>query len=169
LAKVAIPDAKMVLEFKGPARQKITQEIPICNESTSDWQLNAVFNGSGFSGPKHLHIKKNETAVFEINFYSLLSGTYESNLTLRNADGDTFNYHLVGIAEDPLAEENLFFKCSSRKQEKLSIKLQRMQFKSTTTTTVNAGGSITKERQDLASKSHQKLTTVKYEVESVIP
>lgn len=36
-SKVTMPDGKMVIEFRGPARELIFQDIPIANESDKDW------------------------------------------------------------------------------------------------------------------------------------
>ena len=39
-----------------PARQQIVQEIPIINNSPSDWKIVADLQGKGFSGPKELSV-----------------------------------------------------------------------------------------------------------------
>jgi len=169
-AKVTVADTKMVLEFRGPARQKITQEIPIQNGSNNDWQLVSSITGKCFTGPKYLSVKKNDSAVFAITFNTANSGKFEGNLVLRNTDGDTFNYHLVGIGEDPLAEENLVFKCACRKPEKFSINLQPVQIKPVSVTTVSVTSRESNLASNLASKSQQNIqTSQKYEVESDIP
>lgn len=41
-AKVTMPDGKMVIEFRGPARELIYQDIPIANESDKDWYCTLI-------------------------------------------------------------------------------------------------------------------------------
>merc|ERR1711871_542116 len=41
-------------------------------------------------------------------------------------NGDSFNYNLLGVAEEPLAEDRLYFKCKARKREvcKIPVKFE---------------------------------------------
>ena len=49
---VVTPPKETSLEFKAPARQVITQEIPISNNGAEEWSLSCVVGGSKcFSGP----------------------------------------------------------------------------------------------------------------------
>eukprot|EP01038_Epipyxis_sp_PR26KG_P008960 gene8960-12082_t len=123
-AKVAMPDLKMILEFNGPARQRLFQEIPIANVSDRDWILYSNITGKGFSGPKSLSVPKGSTVPFEISFIGNNAGSVEGTLLLKNSDGmDSFQYHLLGNVEDPLAEENLTLQCRAKKQESFKINL----------------------------------------------
>ena len=124
---VTMPNAKIVLEFKGAARQKLSQDIPIQNSSGRDWNLQANVTGKGFAGPKSLAIPRGDKAAYLLTFTGPYAGDFEGTLSLKNNDGehnDTFEYHLVGVADDPLAEDHLQFKCKARTRQTLSIPLK---------------------------------------------
>ena len=55
IAKTTIPNGLMIITFKGAARQELTQEIPIKNESEHDWSLTATITGAEFNGEKGKH------------------------------------------------------------------------------------------------------------------
>jgi hypothetical protein len=121
---VGMPNVKLVLEFKGPARQKLCQDIPIQNESGRDWHLQASVSGRGFAGPASLSIPRGDKASYPLTFTGPYAGSFEGTLVLVNKDGehnDKFEYALVGSAEEPLAEEHLHFKCKARTRQTLSI------------------------------------------------
>ena len=123
---VTMPDAKIVLEFKGPARQKLSQDIPIQNTSGRDWNLLANVSGRGFAGPKSLAVPRGDKAVYPLTFTGPYAGSFEGTLSLANKDGehnDHFDYALVGVADEPLAEDHLHFKCKARTRQTLSIAL----------------------------------------------
>lgn len=123
---VTMPNLKLVLEFRGPARQKLSQAIPILNESSVDWNLQANVTGRGFAGPKGCAVPRGENATFPLTFTAPYAGSFEGTLTLTNSGEhhDNFEYALVGVAEDPLAEEHLQFKCKARTRQLLSIPLK---------------------------------------------
>jgi hypothetical protein len=129
-ANVAVPPTKMLIEFRGPAKQPISQDIPIKNDQDRDLNLVVSVTGRGFSAPKLLPVPKGATVDLKVVFTSPVAGTVEGTLTLRNNDNgviDTFSYLLLGIATDPVAEDNLTFFCKSRCLEKflIPIKLKR--------------------------------------------
>ncbi len=122
LLTAKIPDVKMVLEFNGPARTKLSQEIPIHNETDADWSLSVASSGKNFSVPKIVNVPAKQTAILEVSFYSLVTGSYEGKLQLKNPEtNDIFEYQLIGVAEDALAEDTLNFRCSARKKSVFSI------------------------------------------------
>ena len=43
--QTSVPRRTLILSFKGPARQELTQEIPILNSSDGDWILTASIQG----------------------------------------------------------------------------------------------------------------------------
>jgi hypothetical protein len=123
-----IPDVKMLLEFRGPARTKILQEIPIHNESDHDWSLSVTLSGRNFVAPKIINVPPRNFASLEVSFFSLLVGNFEGKLQLKNSEtGDIFDYQLVGMAEDPLAEDSLKFKCSARKKSVFPIPIPSLE------------------------------------------
>jgi hypothetical protein len=117
-----IPDAKMLLEFQGPARTKLVQEIPILNDTNSDWSLTVTLSGRNFSAPKVINVASRNRAVLDVSFYSLIEGNFEGKLQLKNSEsGDVFDYQIIGISEEPLAEDTLRFKCAARKKSTFSV------------------------------------------------
>ena len=126
-AVATMPDAKMVIEFEGHARQRMSQDIPIMNESEKDWLLAAIVQGKGFTGPKSLTVPAGKSAIYEISFFSRLAGNYDGQLQLRAADGsDSFEYKLHGVVDDPLAEDDLYFKCNARKKKVFTIPVKQL-------------------------------------------
>eukprot|EP01034_Spumella_vulgaris_P029495 gene29495-36557_t len=111
-AKVDVPDAKMVLEFKEdrsrhPHHERVAEGLE----------------------PKTLLVPKGSSSptMLEIIFIGSFSGTFEGNLQLRNPDGnDVFDYTLIGTAEDPLSEDNLAFQCKARERKTCSIRLEQI-------------------------------------------
>jgi hypothetical protein len=117
-----IPDAKMLLEFNGPARKRIVQDIPISNETPTDWSLSIILSGKNFTAPKILNVPAGGTGPLEIAFFSGVSGNFEGKVQLKNSEnGDIFDYQLLGIAEEPLAEDHLNFKCAARKKTAFTV------------------------------------------------
>eukprot|EP01032_Pedospumella_encystans_P007939 gene7939-9469_t len=126
-ANVAMPDAKMALEFNGPARQRLTQLIPVHNESAKDWNLQVTLQGKGFQCPKTLLVPAGQSANLEVTFFTSKAGKFAGQLLLRNTSGtesnDNFEYKLFGEAEDPLAEDDFKFEAVARNKKRLSIDL----------------------------------------------
>jgi hypothetical protein len=128
VSSVAMPESRITIQFKGPARQKLVQEIPIQNDSNADWQLSVNVTGNGFSGPKSLLVPHGGKANVFIVFVGPYMGSFEGTLILRNSsDGDSFEYSLRGVAEDPLAEGHLVFKCKAKDGQKFSIPLRQIE------------------------------------------
>lgn len=122
LAKV--PDARMTLEFKGPARKSYVQEIPVSNETDAEWLLSVTVLGKGFTSDKVLTVPAHGHAVLQVRYFPLSAGYVEGKLQLRNAEtNDMFEYALIGSSEDALAEANLTFKCHARKKTSFQINL----------------------------------------------
>ena len=126
-AKATMPDGKMVIEFRGPARELIFQDIPIMNESDKDWSLTAFMRGDNFSCPKTLHVPKNGNAVMQVSFQAPHSGRFEGALQLKNMEAvDSFEYGLVGQADEPLADSHLAYKLMARKMQRFQIPLKQI-------------------------------------------
>ncbi len=119
---VTMPPTKMQINFSGPADHKLTQEIPIFNESDKDWTLSAMCTGPGFSGPKSLSVPKGEKVSYIVSFTGPSLGEFNGSLVVKNTDGaDMFDYVLVGVAEEPLAADHLHFKCKARAKQTFHI------------------------------------------------
>jgi len=115
-AVVTMPKLSTVLEFKAPARQKITQELPLTNNSDEDWQLTAMLSGSkAFSGPKTLKVPARGRATYMVTYAPTWTADEEAKLVLRNArSSDGFEYVLKGEGEPPLAEGHETLVCNAR-------------------------------------------------------
>jgi hypothetical protein len=100
-AKATMPDGKMVIEFRGPSRELISQDIPVINESDKEWFLTTSLKGDWFSGPKNLVVPRKGSATLQISFVAPHVGRFEGSLQLRNPEAsDTFEYALVGLADE---------------------------------------------------------------------
>ena len=118
----------MTIKFKGTARRKITQDIPLHNESDKDWSLQAHIVGSSFTAPKTILVPSHSKVPFPVCFTSQGSGEFQGSLFLKNPAvmQDSFEFKLEGVAEDPLAEDNLVFKCKARCPEVFTIQLPEL-------------------------------------------
>ena len=124
-SSVTMPPTQMSMHFSGPANHKITQEIPVQNESSKNWTLSATCSGKGFSGPMKLEVPKGDKVAYVVTFCGPAVGNYEGTLILKNSEGqDMFDYKLSGTAEEPLAAEHLHFKCKARSKQTFSVPLQ---------------------------------------------
>lgn len=123
-ANVTPSDSAMLIEFNGPARQEMLQDIPLVNESADTWHLAATVTGRGFSVPSSVDVGPGEKMDLQVTFCAPTSGKMEGVLTLRNtANNDAYTYKLCGVAEEPLAENTLQFKCNARTRSHFSIPL----------------------------------------------
>ncbi|KAH8069936.1 hypothetical protein JL721_5473 [Aureococcus anophagefferens] len=95
---VTMPRIQTVLEFKAPARRKITQDLPLMNASDEDWMLSVNLQGSRVfsSGPQKLKVPAGGRASFPLTFAPTWTGVENAKLTLRNARSpDAFEYTLT--------------------------------------------------------------------------
>ena len=123
---VTLAALNQVLEFRGPARRTLSQDIPIRNDGPSDWSLQAHVAGRGFSGPKALAVPRGATATYTISFTGPFVGSFDGVLQLKSGEGDCFEYKLQAAAEEPLSEGSLHFKCNARAKKAFSIPLKQV-------------------------------------------
>jgi hypothetical protein len=134
--KASMKITDTAIEFRGAARQSLQQEIPVHNDGQEKWELQASVSGQGFSGPAKLVVPPGGSAIATINFIGAAPGEYEGMFTLKNPASevnDAFEYKLLGIAEEPLAEGHLVFKCKARSKECFEIPLKKVSGSSTYT------------------------------------
>ena len=124
-SNVKMPATKLAIEFRGPALHQLEQEIPIHNETGSDWHLSAIVTGRGFAGPKTFSVKAGMKESYLLTFTGPAIGEYEGTLVLKNESSDSFEYTLKGVTETPLASEHLHFKAKARTNTRFSIFLNR--------------------------------------------
>lgn len=110
------PGVDRVLEFVAPARQKVTQEIPVVNGTDDDWTLTAQFSGpDAFKGASSLRVIRRSTANYQLTFEPEWAGDVKGELLLANrATGEDMKFELKGIGEDPLAEDHVVINCQAR-------------------------------------------------------
>ena len=58
------PGLKAALEFISPARQPVRQDLPIVNNSDSDWSVQASLKAEDFSGPPNFKVPAKQTAHY---------------------------------------------------------------------------------------------------------
>ncbi|CAD8106047.1 unnamed protein product [Paramecium primaurelia] len=130
-AQVLPKVVKATLEFRIPARQQVIQEVPIVNGSDKDWVIKVQLTQSGdnlFQCPnKEFMIKKKTTGQFPITFHPQWIAQSEAKLILSNPiTNDMFEYDLIGIGEEPVAEEHIILNCTPRKLLKRDIELRNL-------------------------------------------
>ncbi|CAD8117028.1 unnamed protein product [Paramecium sonneborni] len=120
---------KATLEFRVPARQQVIQEIPIVNNSDKEWSIKVQIiqpQDGLFQCPnKDFQVKKKSTGLFPITFNPQWISQCEARLVLSNPQtNDVFEYDLIGIGEEPVAEEHIILNCQARKQMKREIEIK---------------------------------------------
>lgn len=123
---VGMPPSQQIIEFRGPARQKMSQELPIRNDSDKTWTLMVLLKGPEFTAPHNIVVPPGESVDLLIGFFAVKAGTYDGQVALRNSEvaGDSFIYHLKASVDEPLAETHLSFKCKARSKYTFSIKVE---------------------------------------------
>lgn len=129
------PGMKAELEFNCPARQQITQEIPITNTSEKEWIVSAQLSGEYFSGPRELRVPSGRTKSYALNFNPQWMCDATGQLVLRNNDTqEKYTYTLKGKAEEPLAENTIPVECKARETRKITINVPNITFDEVTYT-----------------------------------
>ncbi|KAJ3074529.1 Cilia- and flagella-associated protein 47 [Podochytrium sp. JEL0797] len=113
---VAISEgSKADLEFQTPARQTLSQEIPIVNKTDEDWSIKATIEGTHFSGTSSITAKSRQTSFYTLSFCPNKAGETSGLLTLSNMQtAQKYIYHLRGIGQEPLPEESREIECIAR-------------------------------------------------------
>jgi len=126
-ATVTVLGTRADLSFSCPARQAISQDIPIINHSEQEWSIQAALNGKYFSGPKEFKVPPMGpngpgTAMYTLTFAPSWIDNVSGELTLRNQTvGDSYVYELTGVGEDPVAEDHHVIECVARKRTKNTL------------------------------------------------
>lgn len=126
----AIPQKiKAQLEFKVPARGAVTQDIPIINNSSKEWNVTAHLEqskGGCFSLNKASMIVKKGGGqdFFGLTFKPVWKTSVTGMLTLNNkTTGEIYEYELKGIGEEPLAEDHYVLNCKAREKKTQVFKI----------------------------------------------
>nr|XP_039264663.1 cilia- and flagella-associated protein 47-like isoform X2 [Styela clava] len=109
-------------EFRTPAHQTVTQNIPIQNASNHDWNLECKLQGEGFLGPSFLLARCETTTYYPLTFKPQFECNISGKLIIRNrSDGTEHVFLLRGIGERPLALAALEIQCQCRKTMNRSV------------------------------------------------
>jgi hypothetical protein len=104
------------LEFSVPARQSITQDIPLVNRTPNqDWVIQADLRGSYFSGPREVKVPRGSTVNYQLTFSPSWVCDISGELILSNpVTDDKMTFALRGTAEEPLAADHVVVDCKAR-------------------------------------------------------
>ncbi|KAK3255401.1 hypothetical protein CYMTET_35412 [Cymbomonas tetramitiformis] len=104
-----------VLEFECPARQSITQDIPLVNSSDKILSIKSLITGDCFTGPREVLVPPMETEQYTLSFKPTWIGEYNGELQLlATSTGEVNTYSLKGMCEEPLAEGHVIIHCNAR-------------------------------------------------------
>lgn len=118
------PGIEATLEFVGPARASLRQDLPVINGTDVEWTITAILRGGEFSGPPSIRVPPNSTGHYPLEFTPSWTGACEGELTLTNASvGDKYVYNLKGLGEEPLAEGHVLLNCTARSPKRLAFKV----------------------------------------------
>ncbi|CEM06420.1 unnamed protein product [Vitrella brassicaformis CCMP3155] len=134
------PNTHCTLTFNTTARKSITQELPFVNPTDTDWFLRATFapqkkaDGSAlqapvFDGPSSLVAKKKigeqkTTTVYPLTFNPDWVCEVHGHLDIYNTStNETYEYDLIGTADEPLAEDHVVVQCQAREKTDVSIEV----------------------------------------------
>lgn len=106
---------KAVLSFSCPARQSITQGLPIVNKSNANWLIKATIEGANFSGLREFSVPRGKERDYLLRYSPTWISTVKGCLTLHNNEtGERRVYALIGEAEEPLCEDAIVIECRAR-------------------------------------------------------
>ena len=114
IAQIKPKKAKMTIEMHTFARETVTQEIPIVNNSDKEWQVKVRLTQENdyFSVTKDFIVRKKSTADCVVTFKPDWVCTSKGRLELDiPATGEMYEFELLGTCEEPKAEAHLVYKC----------------------------------------------------------
>jgi hypothetical protein len=123
------PGLKAEMQFNCPARQQITQEIPVTNGSDKEWTIAAQLTGEYFAGPREIRVPAGRTRNYPLAFNPTWVCDVSGQLVLRNNDTqEKVTYTLKAKAEEPLAENTIPVECRARESRKITINVPNITF-----------------------------------------
>ena len=116
------PNTLAQLTFETTARESITQDIPIVNNTDNDWVIKAQFliGAEEFTCPMDFIAKKKGAAGATTSFFPLTFSPkwvcdVQCHLMLNNATtNEAYEYEMSGTAEEPAAEDHVTIRCKAR-------------------------------------------------------
>eukprot|EP00002_Diphylleia_rotans_P025649 TRINITY_DN5079_c0_g1_i5.p1 TRINITY_DN5079_c0_g1~~TRINITY_DN5079_c0_g1_i5.p1 ORF type:complete len:2913 (-),score=444.38 TRINITY_DN5079_c0_g1_i5:284-9022(-) len=128
-------DKKASLEFTANARQSITQDIPVTNNTSEEWRIKATLTGEYFHGIRDLVIPPHGVATYPLIFRpSWICDVTGELMLLNSSNGEKIIYSLRGIGEEPLAEDHVVLDCQARMSTKKKLRVYNFKGKPTTYT-----------------------------------
>ncbi len=120
VATVVDETTKKHLEFVVPARQALSQDIPIVNNSDFEWPMTASITGSEyFKGNRALVVPPRSVGLYTVTFKPdwLCEDTADLVLDcplLKGIGQPSMQFSLKGIGLEPLAEDHVVITCQAR-------------------------------------------------------
>ncbi|GMH42128.1 hypothetical protein BSKO_10047 [Bryopsis sp. KO-2023] len=103
------------LEFKSPAFQTVSQDIPLVNNSEKAMVVQSSCTGLHFQGPREVTVPSGLTGMYPLKFIAPWIGAYTGTLELSiGTTGEKNVYLMQGQSEEPLAEGHIVFECQAR-------------------------------------------------------
>ncbi|KAG8346440.1 hypothetical protein TRVL_02733 [Trypanosoma vivax] len=124
---------KSILRFSCPARQCITQRVPIVNTSRENWLITATIEGDSFSGPRELSVQRGKSRQYPLRYSpAWVASDTGSLVLLNNETGERRTYILYGEAEEPLSEDMISVECKAREKRTVMLAVPEIQCCDTT-------------------------------------
>jgi len=122
VVKVKPKPINATLEFVCPVGLKISQKIPIYNNSDRDWRINVELkdNYDYFKGSNFKIIQRRNTDYYLLEFAPIeRKPDCIGRLQMTNDNTkEIYKYDLIGKIEEPLAESEIVIECNARESKK---------------------------------------------------
>jgi hypothetical protein len=117
---------ELALEFTTAAGRTVKQDIPLQNPSSETWHYKISLTGDNcWTCLPRIAVKGGTVGYLTIGFTPFKTGTFQSDLTLFNLNKEsTIIYKLLGVADEPPAEQKLVLNCQARDKTKHRIELR---------------------------------------------
>lgn len=96
---VTLASTEQVLEFRGPARQSLTQDIPIRNEGARTGASRLTWPAADSAAPRRWQCPEGHRHIHHFVRRSFV-GSFEGTLQLKTGEGETFEYKLLGLPKN---------------------------------------------------------------------
>ncbi|XP_074521086.1 cilia- and flagella-associated protein 47-like [Halichoeres trimaculatus] len=111
-ADVTSQGGSVHLDFRSPAHRSVTQDIPLHNETTNDWNMHADLSGEGFSGPNVVNVPAGTKVNYPLTFQPAAQCTVMGRLCfLNDVDRTEHVFTLRGVGERSLPVDHITLQC----------------------------------------------------------
>jgi hypothetical protein len=117
---------ELSVEFSTVAGKAVKQDIPIQNTSNDVWTFKITCTGDqAFSAPQRLQLKGQTSQYLPVIFAPFKIGSHKAEISIFNQNKESnLIYSVVGIAEEPPAEEKIVIKCQARSATKVPLAIR---------------------------------------------